>query len=194
MSYQGEQQTLKADYGRKARTMKKIILAVTLLTLAFSFSTAQKTAPIEKVQVTARTIARQPADQPYRIDLTRNGRIYVLAAGIDYSRVRIRTSKGEVAMSDMVKPLRRTGKLLVGTLSDMRVQMPALVGGTSRPPVGGTSQEPPRCKYYGTSRVCTCDGWFSCAEMANNYKRCTNWICHVDGLDLECSCSNDDAD
>lgn len=142
--------------------MKKIILAVTLLTLAFSFTTAQKTVPIKQVQVTAQTIASQPAGKPYVIDLTRNGTIYVVAAGINYSQLRVRTPTGELAGSDLVRRLGSTGsKLLLGTGSDIVQKLKRDTGGTSQPPGGGTSQ------IYDCShaQVCTCIGFSDCLAL-----------------------------
>lgn len=96
--------------------------------------TACATIPDKQVQVTAETIAIQPAGKPYVIDLTLDRTTYNLAADIDFSRVRLRTSKGEIAMGDVIKQLGTSGKLVVGTLSDIRGQKldPPLVGGTSQ--------------------------------------------------------------
>ena len=141
--------------------MKKIILAVSLIALALSFIAAQDKASIKRVRLTAKTLASQPAGEANVIDLTRNGTIYDMAAGIDYSRVRIRTSKGEMP-TDVAKRLGRHGSFLLGTLSDMRV---LLLSDLS--PTGGISR-----KYSCDETLCTCKGAKSCNDMVA--KEC-NW-------------------
>ena len=134
--------------------MRKVILAVSLLALALSFIAAQNKASIKRVKLTAKTLASQPPGEAKIIDLTHDGTVYDVAAGIDYSRVRIRTSKGEVP-SDVAKRLGKNGSFLLGTLSDMRV---SLLSDLS--PTGGISR-----KYTCADRVCLCKGAKSCNDM-----------------------------
>lgn len=144
--------------------MKKIILTVTLVTLTFSFTTAQKTAPIKQLEVTPKTIASQAAGKPLLIDLTRTGTVYKVAGDIDYSRVRVRLSTGEMAMSDLARKLGMTGsKFLLGTFSDLSALDFGLRpgGGTFQPPDGGTS--PARWSCHDL--VCTCTGKPDCRKM-----------------------------
>lgn len=141
--------------------MKKILLALTLLALAFSFIAAQKNetvkkTPIKEVGVTARTVAGRPAGKTYPLDLTRKGTIYSLAADVDYSRVQVRTSKGEMTMADLLKKTGRTvsGKLRVGLTSDIRSQKLAL----SR--IGGGT-----LNYNCEGILCSCTGDEDCNNM-----------------------------
>ena len=105
--------------------MKKIALTLMLLSLAFTFIAAQqnesgkKEPPIKQVQVTAKTIST--AGKAYVLDLTgKQARtIYTLAADIDYSRVQVRTSSGEMAVKDAIAKAGASGRLLVGTPPDM---------------------------------------------------------------------------
>ena len=136
--------------------MKKTILAVTLLALAFGFTTAQKKPTIKQTQVTAATIARQPTGKSYVMDLTRKGTIYTLAAGVDYSRVQVHTSKGDMTMADLLKKTGKTinGKLRVGIPSDIRTQklnMTRIGGGT--------------LNYNCSGILCTCSGDDDCNDM-----------------------------
>jgi hypothetical protein len=142
--------------------MKKIILTVTLVTLAFSFTTAQKTAPIKRVEVTAKTIASQPAGKDLVLDLTRSGKVvYNVAADINYSRVRIHTLGGDMPLSDMVRRLGLTGsKFVLGTLIDMSTgEFAPPDGGTFQPPDGGTSP------VYCFGGYCMCVGPRDCRDM-----------------------------
>jgi len=158
--------------------MKKIILAVTLLSLALGFSTAQETGSVKKVQVTAQTLASLPANQPYRMDFARKGTVYELAAGLDYSRVRI-SFRGDgatwgaydtVALSDVARKLGVTGsKFLLGTFSDLRALDYGFPpgGGTVQPPDGGTVVEFKHDKQNG---IYTCVGRKDCSELSKSGK------------------------
>jgi hypothetical protein len=140
--------------------MKKIGLALTLLSLAFSFGIAQKVAPkkipIKQVPVTAQTVATRPAGKSYLLDLTRKGTIYNFAADVDYSRVQVRTSKSEMTMADLLKKTGKTvtGKLRVGLTSDIRTQKLGLARISS-----GT------LNYNCEGILCTCTGDEDCNNM-----------------------------
>ena len=99
--------------------MKKIILPLIALSLTVSFTTAQKQ-PVKQVQVKSQTVAAQPRGKSYALDLTRKGTIYNLPADVDITRVRIRTAKGEVALSDLVQKNDKSGRLMVGFANDFR--------------------------------------------------------------------------
>jgi hypothetical protein len=146
--------------------MKKIILAVTLLTLALSFTTAQERGSIKRVQVKAETLASQPAGEPYVIDLTRKGAVHEVAEGIDYSRVRVRTSTGEMALSDLARQTGRTGKLLVGTFSDLSAVGYGFPPGTSEPP----DRDPSEASCNKSAGVCTCTGKKDCNDLGKSGK------------------------
>ncbi len=156
--------------------MKKIILAVTILSLALSFTTAQEKGKKErgsfrnkKVQVTAETLA----GKPYVIDLTRDGKSYEVTAGIDYSLVRVRTATGEVALSDMVKARGGAGKkFLLGTLNDLSAQNFGFPGGTSEPPDRGTSEADRHDVSSPGSPMFawTCKGRRDCSDLTRSGK------------------------
>src|SRR5258706_3312913 len=97
---------------------------------------------MKRVQVTAQTIANLPVGKPLLIDLTRAAAIYDLAAGIDYSRVRVRTLTGEKAMSDLVK---RLGIKQLGTSAMLGMSGDGMfessIGGPSRSTVSGISPD-----------------------------------------------------
>jgi hypothetical protein len=141
--------------------MKKVALALTLVSLAVSFVIAQKTesvkkTPIKEVGVTARTVAARPASKAYVLDLTRKGTIYNLAADVDYSRVRLHTSKGDMTMAELLKKTGRTvsGKLRFGASSDIR----ALKFSVAR--IGGGT-----LNYNCAGFLCTCTGDEDCNDL-----------------------------
>jgi hypothetical protein len=156
--------------------MKKSILVVALLLAACSSTTAQKPAeepkPVKTVQVTAETIAKQPTGQTYVLDLTNTGVIYSVDANVDYNRVRVRTTKGEMTITEA---LRKSGKPIsgpfrIGTKSDMRTQKLGITRAG-----GGTSN------YYCDSVICTCTDDVDCNNMFT-FGWCGNVaVCYPDG-------------
>jgi hypothetical protein len=175
--------------------MKKIILVVTLLTLAFGFTTAQrkpvgqKEAPIKQVQVSAQTVSTQPAGKAYVLDLTSKDKrtIYTLVAGIDYSRVQIRTSSGETAMKDVISKAGASGRLLVGTPRDMlstglkslRMTSSALSRGSGNRFIGCDGS------------FCICTGDEDCNKMLSPGGECpegSSVVCWGSGASAACIC------
>jgi len=160
--------------------MKKITLAIALLLMTFGSTTAQKgtTAQrkpaIKQVQVTAQTVARQPASKAYTLDLTRKGMIYNLASGVDYSRVRVRTAKGDMTMTELIQKSGKTitGALRVGMTSDIRTQKLSL----SRRPGGGGG-----LNFSCQNLVCVCTGDQDCNDLFTSDLCGDIAICYPDG-------------
>ena len=74
------------------------------------------------MQVTAQTVASQQAGRQYVIDVTREGAVYDVAAGIDYGRVEVRTSNGDIPLNKFARQrgFSTGNKLLLATsLSDL---------------------------------------------------------------------------
>ena len=137
--------------------MKKVAIAITFLAIAFSFSLAQRTAPTARTKaVSAKTISSLPAGKNYEVDLTRKGTIYTLPPGVDYSRVRVRTAKGEMSMADLLKKTGKTmtGKVRVGMTSDIRSQKLGLAR------LGGG-----RLNFNCEGLLCSCSGDEDCNDM-----------------------------
>ena len=137
--------------------MKKMIAALSLpllFALSFSFTAAQKTPTIRRVQVTSKAIAGRRADQPYVLDFTRKGTIYTLAKGSDYSRVSVHTSTGDRQMSELLRGRTIKGNLIVGLTNDLRGQKLGL----SRP----TSTLNYNCD---DPLVCSCNGDADCNDL-----------------------------
>ena len=137
--------------------MKKVTIAITFLVIAFSLSLAQRTAPTARTKVvSAKTVSGLPAGKKYEVDLTRKGTIYNLAADVDYSRVRVRTAKGEMSMADLLKKTGKTmtGKVRVGMTSDIRSQKLGLAR------LGGG-----RLNFNCEGLLCSCSGDDDCNDM-----------------------------
>jgi hypothetical protein len=141
--------------------MKRIITALLLLlfALSFSFTAAQKTSPVKRIEVSSRTIASKRRGQSYVMDFTRKGTVYSLAAGSDYRRVRVHTSKGDRQISELLKGRTIKGNLIVGRTADLRGTRLGLV----RPTV---------VMQYNCDdpAVCTCSGDDDCNDLFSSGK------------------------
>jgi len=156
--------------------MKKIILAVTLLSLTLVFATAQRRQTIKpeikQEQVTVQTMARQPASKAYVLDLTRKGTIYNIASDVDYNRVRVRTSKGDMTIAELLKKSGKniSGKLRVGMTSDIRIQKLGLAR------AGGGA-----LNYSCGDLACSCSGDDDCNDLFSTDKCGPIAVCYPDG-------------
>ena len=142
---------------------KTIFRPVRIITAVAVFAVASCSARPEKpVQVTAQTIASQQAGRPYVIDLTRRGAIYDVAAGVDYGRVEVRTSNGDIALNEF---LRRRGysageRLLLGSsLGDLVNLLP--------PDAGPVAEAKPCDEQIG---ACWCVGRKDCSNLSQSGK------------------------
>ena len=160
--------------------MKKIILVVTLALLATGSAiaqrstTAQRKPAIKQVQVTSQVVARQPASKAYTLDLTRKGTIFNLAPGVDYSRVRVRTAKGDMTMSELIQKSGKSisGAVRIGMTSDIRTQKLSL----SRRPGGGGG-----LNFSCQNLVCVCTGDQDCNDLFTSDLCGDIAICYPDG-------------
>ncbi len=132
--------------------MKKLVLVLSLVILSFGLTAGQKRPSIKQVQITSQTVGKQSTS----IDLTSKGTIYTLAAGVDYSRIRVRTSKGEMTMADLLKKTGKSvsGKLRVGMTSDIRTQKLNLTRMSGR-----------TLNFSCEGILCTCSGDDDCNDM-----------------------------
>ena len=133
-----------------------VVMGTAVVVLAVASCTAR---PQKTVQVTAETIDKQPPGRAYVIDLTRRGVRYDVAAGVDYGRVEVRTSDGDIALNDFVRRRGYSGgeRLLLGSrLSDLINLLPPEGGGVAEASCGG-----------GT---CTCTGRKDCSDLSKSGK------------------------
>lgn len=148
--------------------MKRVSLSLGIMlltTLLLSINgRAIQSGIVKKENVTAQTLAGQPAGKPYVLDLTRKGTVYEVAAGIDYSRASVRTSTGEQALSELARKLRLSDKFLLGSLRELSGMEFGFPPGTLDPPGDGTSEA--KCD----SLVCTCNGRRDCSDLSKTGK------------------------
>jgi len=132
--------------------MRRLILATALVTVVSCTSS-------KPVLVTNEVIASLPQGRPYLIDITRRGPIYDVAAGIDYSRVNVRASDGELPFKEFMgrltsAPPART--LVSANLED-------LVGLLPEEDVGVSEA---KCKDF----ACQCNGRRDCSDLSRSGK------------------------
>ena len=126
----------------------------------------------QTVQVTTQTLASQPAGTAYVIDLTRIGTLYNIAAGLNHSVVRVRTSTGEIPLSDLARGLGTTGPVLVGMFDDLRSKNFGFPSGTSTPP----ESDPVAAQCDEAS--CFCEGYRDCNDLDRSGRcRKDGWGC-----------------
>lgn len=138
--------------------MQLVILGVAVLALV-SCATAGQRKPIEPLVVTKELVASQPAGQNYVI-IPRSGAVYDVAPGIDYRRVRVRTSTGDLTLDEFVRRLggNFTGQeLLIGSLGDLVVVLPS---------DGSVSEA--QCDKR--SATCACTGRKDCSDLSLSEK------------------------
>ena len=138
-----------------------VVCGLILAALAYSQSPRLR----KPIEVTQRMISSR-TDKPYVIDLTQKRNTYVVAAGFA-SRVRIRMSKGEMVMTDLLRKLKVPGnKFVVGTLADF---LP--------PDFVGSRTAPRATAFKCDGNVCTCNpiAPYDCWQMGFDCE--TSMIC-----------------
>lgn len=158
----------------------KTILAVTLLVIGISLiaiaqkgeGTGNSSQPgkkagqrIKQIRVSSADIARLPIGKSFLVDLTRRGTIYHFnpaTGSIDYPRVRVRTTVGEVTLEAWLKKRLppsigdrwRSRRFRVGMIRDLATFNNS-----------GSKQRPPTQAYEHEDGVCHCTGDDDCNNM-----------------------------
>jgi len=137
---------------RRIRLLTLVLVSFMALALVYGQSRQSN----QSVEVTSQLIASQPEGKPYVIDLTRKGKTYNVPAEVA-NRLQIRTAKGKMALTDLMKKLGMTsGKFSpgstfrIGMQSDMRAVNFGRPLEARRTTATGTSL---KCGIF----VCTCD-------------------------------------
>ena len=158
--------------------MRRLLLSILFLCLCAPHEFAQtgaartpttpQKAQVKQVQVTAQTLTRQ---RGYVIDLTRKGTIYAISPDVDHGRVRIRTPKGDMSLSELLAKSGRnvSGQLRVGVTSTMRAWKFGGIRGA-----GGLN-------YDCGSAACGCSGDDDCNDMFGSGKCGQIAVCYPDG-------------
>lgn len=151
--------------------MKDIIVAVALCVGLLPSVAAQKRPVVKEVQVAPQASAREPQV----LNLTKKGTIFSVPAGADYTRVVVRTRKGDMTVADLLKKTGRniTGPLRIGLTSDIRAQRAAAAHGA----IGGGR----RLNYDCGDLACACTGDDDCENLFTSGKCGPIAVCYPDG-------------
>jgi hypothetical protein len=174
-----------------------ILLAVVVLAQAiggFSLTLAQTetrgtTTALRRIPVNAQTVTALPRGKNYVVDLTQRGVVYEFdskSGQIDFARVRVRTTRGEVTMGSYLET-RFPKDSLKGKLAGFKYKTQSFTLGT-RPP--GTLQTPPptTSNFDCSDKTCICHTYADCYSLASKVI-CVDWLCVYINGQLVCACS-----
>lgn len=141
------------------------------------------TTTLRRIQVNAKTITALPTDKKYVVDLTRRGVKYEFDAKpgvIDFSRVAVRTSKGEVAISSFLQRTIRKDKLSLFKDTSLSFTIGSRPAGTVQTQPSGLIH----CGEHPEDD-CFCTGEADCQVMLD--KVCIDYIC-ANSVPVYCQC------
>lgn len=136
--------------------MKKLLLAVLVIGCWCGIAAAQ--APVKKVDINSRSFARVRAGKSVSIDATKQDTVYAIAAGVSYSRVMVRTSKGNMTLAEILRKAGRTatrGAIQIGYTPAINTHVHGTLGTTNLVNCEGL--------------LCTCTGDEDCNDMFLNH-------------------------
>jgi hypothetical protein len=156
--------------------MKRIGIIATLVALAqmaSGFSPTPQTSPgpntLRRIDINTKTITALAPGKNYIVDLTQRGVIYEFSpqvGQIDFSRVRVRTAQGEVAIGSFLETTYLKDKLAGFKYKSQAFSL------ATRPP--GTLQNPPAdtSNFKCSAIQCACNGTFDCNDLIFNTSLC----------------------
>ncbi len=178
--------------------MRRMMILATLVAFAltaagFSQSALQtfpRGSSYRRIQVNARTITALPSGKKYVVDLTQRGVKYEFdpkAGQIDFSRVVVRTARGEVAIGAFLEKTFPKDEL-----SSFKYASQSFILGTrgSRTPPAGTAS-PSTIKGFECGPLyCFCEGRADCTDLIFDSGQCGKIVCwKEDGIRDKCMCS-----
>jgi hypothetical protein len=172
------------------------IAALTLFALAISgLSQSPQTSPREnslrRFQVSARTVLALASGKKYVVDLTQRGVKYEFdskSGQIDFSRIVIRTARGDVTMASFLDSMIPKDSLTWFKYSSHSFSVQTVPGTVRRPP----TMSPTVGCYTGSKPWCQCHGEEDCEGMIKYMGVCKEdtVFCAINPLTGEkfCSC------
>ena len=155
------------------RTMIMASLVGFALTVAgFSTPTVQtpggtSSTTLRRIQVNAQTIAALPSDKKYVVDLTQRGVRYEFDAKrsqIDFSRVMVRTARGEVTIGSFLEKIIPKDKFAGFKYSSQSFSLGTRLPGTVQTPL----TNPSKLIDCASSDYCVCEGEIDCEDLLNS--------------------------
>jgi hypothetical protein len=157
--------------------MKRIVIIATLVIFAqiaagFSMPAPQTfpgAATLRRVEVNTKTITALTPGNNYIVDLTQRGVVYEFnhqAGAIDFSRVKVRTAKGEEAIGSYVETTFLKDKLAGFKYKSQAFSIATRPPGTVKNPPTGTSN------FGCNGGLCGCKGASDCSDLLFNTSLC----------------------
>jgi hypothetical protein len=157
--------------------MKRIVIIATLVVFAqiaagFSMPAPQTfpvAATLRRVEVNTKTITALTPGKNYVVDLTQRGVVYEFshqAGAIDFSRVKVRTARGEVAIGSYLETTILKDKLAGFKYKSQAFSIATRQPGTVKNPSSGTSN------FSCNSALCSCSGARDCSDLLFNTPLC----------------------
>ena len=154
--------------------MKRIMIIATVIAFGQAvggFSSPVPQTPsrttVRRIQVNAQTIAALPSDKKYVVDLTQRGVKYEFdqkAGQIDFDRVTVRTTRGEVAIGSFLEKNLPKDKLPALKNTSLALILVTRATGTVQTPLAN----PSKIIDCRTDPYCTCEGESACQELLDS--------------------------
>jgi hypothetical protein len=169
------------------------VVALILAALIFAYSQAPLTsaqkgaATLRRIQVNARTITALPKGKKYVVDLTQRGVKYEFdpkAGQIDFSRVMVRTARGEVTIGSFLEKMLPKDKLPALKNTSLSLILGTRATGT----VQSLPTNPSKLiQCLRDSNICVCEGEDDCQLLLDS-NACVSFICINSPSGAFCRC------
>jgi hypothetical protein len=196
--------------------MKRILIIAMLVAfaqMASGFSPMPQTSPppasLRRIEVNAKTITALAPGKNYIVDLTQRGVIYEFspqAGQIDFSRVRVRTAQGEVAIGTFIEKTLPKDKLAGFKYKSQAFGLATRPSGTlQNPPTGASPHIGTQARLEATSitvqgasgaksilcsrDACACIGPDDCTDLLNNGPCGGPLVCDFHAKPYFCYCT-----
>jgi hypothetical protein len=149
---------------------------------------------VRRIPVNARSITALPNGKKYLVDLTQRGVKYEFdpqAGQIDFNRVVVRTTQGEVAISSFLEKTFLREKLAGFNYASQSFSLEVRAPGSARTPPSGTSALNQKPNVECGTYTCICKGGDACSYLIVESGLCNGLevLCWRNGPTGETFCS-----
>ncbi len=170
------------------------VFALILATLIFAFSQTPTPSPqrggaatLRRIQVNAKAVSALPKGKKYVVDLTQRGVKYEFdpkAGQMDFSRVMVRTARGDVTMASFLEKFIPKDKLAGFKYSSQSFSLGTRLPGTVQTPFPNTSKIT-ICSGF----VCTCSTESECQDLLDSRICPGTFVCVNTPNGVYCECN-----
>lgn len=144
---------------------------------AFQKSQRKSFTTLQTTRINAQTIKTLTRGKKVVADLTKRGVVYEFDVGagqIDFSRVVVRTARGEVTIDSLLKRMIPKDKLTTFKYTTRSFKLGTRPTGSLTPTLMKTSN------FVCDTWTCTCRGLEDCEGLILGTTLCTDWFCFLD--------------